>query len=84
MRWKENFFIHDKQTQIGQKEKYGFKTRLCPGQCPELQEFEKYVTSIVPNVKFEKSRDPFQRKQYNENYCINKSPCTSRQNEQYI
>ena len=62
MRWKANFFLRENLTQTEQKEKYGFKTRFCPGQCPELEEFEKDVMNIVRNVKFEKSRDIFQTK----------------------
>ena len=35
MRWKTNFFLRGEQTKHEQKESYGFKSRLCPGQCPE-------------------------------------------------
>ena len=62
MRWKANFFLRENLTQTEQKEKYGFKTRFCPGQCPEFEEFEKAVMNIARNVKFEKSRDLFQTK----------------------
>ena len=62
MRWKTNFFLRGEQTKHEQKENYGFKSRLCPGQCPELEEFEKDLLNIVRNVKFDNRRNPFQTK----------------------
>ena len=45
-----------------EKETYGFKTRKCPPQCEEMENFEKDLMNIVRNIMFQENTDEFQRK----------------------
>ena len=62
MRWKaKNYLKNDKHDDSNErKENYGFKTRNCPGQCKELNEFENDLLSMIKTVKFRKVNDSFQ------------------------
>ena len=56
MRWKAHFFLkEDSNDETKQeRESYGFKTRKCPPQCQEMENFEKDVMNIVKNLELRK------------------------------
>ena len=62
MRWKAHFFLkEDSNDETKQeRESYGFKTRKCPPQCQEMENFEKDVMNIVKNLELRKIKDEFQ------------------------
>ena len=61
MRWKAYFFLSNTyDDSINKKANYGFKTRNCPGQYKELQDFEKDLQDMIKSIKFRKVKDEFQ------------------------
>ena len=77
MRWKANFYLNkddeNKNTKT-ENETYGFKTRKCPPQCEEIENFRKDPMNIVRNMKFEENTYEFQRKLKNDNKKVESSP----------
>ena len=75
MRWKAQFFMKEEEENEGpKKENYGFKTRKCPKQCIELDNFEKDLLDTVKNIKFRKITDTFQAQLKNDVKKIKESP----------
>ena len=64
MRWEAIFFLQgDEQKETNtRKETHGFKTKITPGQCKELSDFENVLLKIIKTVEFRKTNDPFQTK----------------------
>ena len=69
MRWKVHFYLRREKEEENddgnidtKKENYGFKSRKCPQQCSELENFEKDLLEIVKNIKFRTIKNNFQGK----------------------
>ena len=56
------------------KETYGVKPKHHPGQCKELETFEKDLYNIVSSLKYRKSTDDFQEQMKEDISNINSSP----------
>ena len=76
MRWKVHFFLkEDSNDETKQeRESYGFKTRKCPPQCQEMENFEKDVMNIVKNPELRKMKDEVQDRLKEDVKKINASP----------
>ena len=55
------------------KETYGFKSKYHPGQCKELETFEKDLSNVVSSLKYRKSTDDFQEQMKEDISSINSS-----------
>ena len=74
MRWKAHFFLSNTYDDSNNKKaNYGFKTRNYPGQCKELQNFEKDLQDMIKSIKFRKVKDEFQAKMKDDISLINGS-----------
>ena len=60
MRWKANFF--DKPETYGSQRAmaYGFNTRKCPPQHPDLSNFENDLLGMNKDIKFKQVQNEFQ------------------------
>ena len=56
------------------KENCGFKSRKCPQQCRELENFEKDLLEIVKNIKFRTIKDNCHGKRKRDIKAIRESP----------
>ena len=56
------------------KETYSFQSKHHPGQCKELETFEKVLYSIVSSLKYRKSTDDFQEQMKEDISSIISSP----------
>ena len=56
------------------KETYRFKSKYHPGQCKELETFEKDLYNIVSSLKYRKPTDDFQEQMKEDISSINSSP----------
>ena len=56
------------------KETYSFKSKHHPGQCKELETFEKVLYNIVSSLKYRKSTDDFQKQMKEDISSIISSP----------
>ena len=59
MRWKVFFFDRNEQDN---NDNFGFKSRKCPPQNSELDEFEADLLDMVHNIKFRNVNNKFQNK----------------------
>ena len=75
MRWKARFYENDGNNTSNRmaKETYGFKSKYHPGQCNELETFEKDLYNIVSSLKYRKSTDDFQEQMKEDISIINSS-----------
>lgn len=63
MRWKAHFFLKgEHEDGTDRAERFGFKSRTCPPQVPELKKFEDELYDIVNTVSFRPTSNPLQRK----------------------
>lgn len=62
MRWRAFHFLKGNDKCEDTKETYGFKTRKCPPQIPELKAFESDVLKLIEDVEFRTVSDDFQEK----------------------
>ena len=76
MRWKAPFFQNDANNTSNKmvKETYRFKSKYHPGQCKELETFEKDLYNIVSSLKYRKPTDDFQEQKKEDISSINSSP----------
>ena len=81
MRWKAHFYLSGEKEEENydgnidtKKENYNFKSRKCPQQCSELENFEKDFLEIVKNIKFRTIKDNFQEKLKRDIKAIRESP----------
>ena len=76
MRWKAPFFQNDANSTSNKmvKETNGFKSKHHPGQCKELETFEKDLYNIVSSLKYIKPTDDFQEQKKEDISSINSSP----------
>ena len=76
MRWKVPFFQNDANNTSNKmvKETYRFKSKYHPGQCKELETFEKDLYNIVSSLKYRKPTDDFQEQKKEDISSINSSP----------
>ena len=77
IRWKAHFFLNGdklaKEREENRKNKFGFKSRNYPSQCPELKKFEEEVIKIVPAIEFKTTKNVFQTKLKEDIKNINQS-----------
>ena len=59
MRWKAIFF--DSENSPDPPYRYGIKTRAFPSRIADLEPFECGLLKLIPNVKFHRNTNPFQR-----------------------
>ena len=76
MCWKAHFFQNDANNTSNRmvKEICGFKSKQHPGQCKEIETFEKNLYNIVSSLKYRKSTDDFQEQMKEDIESINSSP----------
>ena len=76
MCWKAHFFQNNANNTSNRmvKETYGFNSKHQPGQCKELETFEKDLYNIVSSLKYRKSTDDFQEQMKEDISSINSSP----------
>ena len=76
MHWKADVFQNDANNTSNAmvKETYGFKSKHHPGQCKELETFEKDLYNIVSSLKYRKSTDDFQEQMKEDISSINFPP----------
>ena len=60
MCWKAHFFLNQSEKQNNVKTTYGFKSRLCLQQHPNVEVFDKNLFDIVKSIKLRKVKDAFQ------------------------
>ena len=68
MRWKAFFFDKDDQNDPDDEEleTFGFKSRKCPPQHPDLQAFERDLLQMIQQISFRPFRNEFQDKLRND------------------
>ena len=62
MRWEAFFHLKNNGKNEIETERFAFKSKNCPPQCKELQNFEKDLYNIITCIKYRKSEDCFQTK----------------------
>ena len=59
---KRFFHLNKNSKNEMETEKFGFKSKNCPPQCRELQNFQNDLYNIITRIKYRKSKDNFQAK----------------------
>ena len=62
MRWRADFFLQEKHKSDIRREDFGFKSKITPPQCEDMEAFEKELLGIIPNIKFRSVKDALQKK----------------------
>ena len=91
IRWKAFFFEQNKDKNKTNRDSdnedsnnFRFKSRKCPPQNEELNNFEADVYDMIKNIEFRQVRDDFQDQLQQVNQQFYKSIYTCRQNNQLL